>query len=307
MAPFVDLVAAHPEPHPSTVAIELRRSQYRAGALAILGDMAPVAERRDLSLVLEGRTLAARLYVPEGDEHRALVIYFHGGSFVVGDLDTHEGIHRRIAADTNMRVLAVDYRLAPEFPFPAGLDDAVDSLRYVAHHLDELATSDSQLIVMGDSAGATLATVAVTLTKDENLPIAAQVLVYPTLGPELVTDSAHTYAVGYLLDVDHLRYDYSLYLGDFTNHADPRVSPLMSTDLSGVAPAIIVAAGCDPLRDEDVAYAGLLEHFGVPVELLEAEGMLHGFFRMGGIVPDALDIVDDLARHMHHYVALARD
>jgi acetyl esterase len=108
-----------------------------------------------------------------------------------------------------------------------------------------------------------------------------------------------------MLDIDHLRYDYGLYLGEWSDHTDPRVSPLMFADLAGAPAAIVVVAQCDPLRDEGVAYAGLLEHFAVPVELLEAEGMVHGFLRLGELVPEALEVVDDLAAHMHRYVEQA--
>lgn len=296
---FVEEARARPDEHPATRDPLARRDDYRASALAMLGEMEPVAERRDVEIELEGRTLRARLYVPIGDEAKALVLYFHGGSFVVGDLDTHEGLCRRLAADTKMRFLALEYRLAPEHPFPAALDDARDSLRYVAAHRGEFADPEAQLIVLGDSAGGNLATVACAQTRDEGLEVAAQVLIYPTLGPELVTDSAHVYATGYLLDLDHLRHDYAQYLGDYANHTDPRVTPLLSSDLSRVPTAIIVVAECDPLRDEAVAYAGLLENYGVAVHLLEAEGMVHGFLRMGNLVPEALAIIDDLAEHLH--------
>ena len=195
------------------------------------GEMAPMTSLEDRELVLESRTLKARLYVPVNEEAQALVVYFHGGDFVMGDLVTHEWLCRRLAFDTKMRFLAVDYRLAPEHPFPAGLNDALDAIRYVATHRSEFGDESAQLIVMGDSAGANLATVAATLLRDENLGIVAQVLIYPTLGPELVTDSAHRYGSGYLLDVESLRYDYGQYLGEFGDHTDPRVTPLLSTDL----------------------------------------------------------------------------
>jgi len=298
------LVAARefPEAHPSTIDPAVRRAQYREGALSILGDMAPVASRRDLDLVLEGRTIAARLYTPNGDEEKALALYFHGGSFVVGDLDTHEGVHRRLCDDLKMKVLAVDYRLAPDHPFPAGLNDTVDSLHYVSSHLGEFGATDHELVVIGDSAGATLVAVASVLTKDEDLNIAAQVLIYPTMGPDVVTNSVHEFGHGYFLEMDHLQYDYQQYLGAFTDHTDPRVSPLFFTELSGVPPTVLVVAEYDPLRDEGLAYAGLLEHYGVPVEILEAQGMVHGFIRMGAIIPDTMDILDDLAVHVHKYV-----
>jgi len=304
--PYVNAVRAEPATHPSLLSADERRAAYRDLALANRGDPQSVASVRDVELVLEGRTLGARLYVPLADERKAVVVYFHGGGFVVGDLDTHDALCRRLSSDTRMRFLSVDYRLAPEHPFPAGINDAVDTIRYVFAHLEEFDDAGAELIVMGDSAGATLLTVACALTRRENLGIAAQVVIYPTLGPELFTDSVHKYGVGYTLDIDHLRYDYGLYLNGWNDHSDPRVTPIMFEDLTGAPPAIVVVAECDPLRDEAVAYAGLLEHFGVRVELLEAKGMIHGFLRLPTMVPEAHEIIDDLAEHMHRYVEAAK-
>ena len=298
---YVDDIRANPAPHPSTVDIQRRRAAYREGATALWPEPVALAEVRECALDLPGRTVAGRLYVPTADESRGFVLYFHGGSFVVGDLETHDGVCRRLAVDTGMRFLAIDYRLAPEHPFPAGLDDVVEALRYVAGHRAEFGDPGATLFVMGDSAGATLATVAATLTRHEGLGVGAQVLLYPTLGPEMLTDSAHDYGTGFWLELDHLRYDYGQYLAG-ADHTDPRVSPLLGTDLADSPPAIVVVASCDPLRDEAVAYAGLLERYGVPVELLEAKGMIHGFIRLGGTFPEALAIVDDLAEHMHRLV-----
>jgi len=305
LEPYVNAVRADPAPHPSHVSAHERRAAYRETALANRGDPQPVESVRDVDLALDDRTLPARLYVPFDDESKALVVYFHGGGFVVGDLDTHDALCRRLSSDTRMRFLSVDYRLAPEFPFPAGINDAVESIRYVLTHLAEFDDSDAKVIVMGDSAGATLVTVACALTRHEDLGVVAQVVIYPTLGPELFTNSVHEFGVGHALDIDHLRYDYGLYLDGWTDHGDPRVTPLMFDDLTDVPPAIVVVAECDPLRDEAVAYAGLLEHFGVRVELLEAEGMIHGFLRLPTMVPEALEIIDDLALHMHRYVEAA--
>ena len=306
LEPYLNAVRAKPATHPSLLSVDERRAAYRDLALANRGDPQSVASVRDVELVLEGRTLGARLYVPLEDESKAVVVYFHGGGFVVGDLDTHDALCRRLSSDTRMRFLSVDYRLAPEHPFPAGINDAVDTIRYVFEHLEEFENAGAELIVMGDSAGATLMTVACALTRGENLGIAAQVVIYPTLGPELFTDSVHKYGVGYALDIDHLRYDYGLYLNGWTDRSDPRVTPIMFEDLTGAPPAIVVVAECDPLRDEAVAYAGLLEHFGVRVELLEAKGMIHGFLRLTTMVPEALEIIDDLAEHMHRYVEAAK-
>ncbi|MGB8195647.1 MAG: alpha/beta hydrolase [Acidimicrobiales bacterium] len=306
LEPYVNAVRAEPLAHPSLQSADERRAAYRDQALANRGEPEAVESVVDVELPLDGRTLRARLYVPLNDESKALVVYFHGGGFVVGDLDTHDALCRRISSDTRMRFLSVDYRLAPEHPFPAGIEDAVDTIRYVRSHLGDFDDPAAELIVMGDSAGATLLTVACALTRSENLGVAAQVVIYPTLGPELFTDSVHEYGNGHVLDIDHLRYDYGLYLGGYTDHSDPRVTPLMFEDLAGAPPAIVVVAQCDPLRDEAVAYAGLLEHFGVRVELLEAEGMIHGFLRLPTMVPAALEIIDDLAEHMHRYVEAAK-
>jgi acetyl esterase len=306
LEPYVNAVRAEPVSHPSLASADERRVAYRETALANRGEPQPVESVADIELALDGRTLRARLYVPYHDESKALVVYFHGGGFVVGDLDTHDALCRRLASDTRMRFLSVDYRLAPEHPFPSGINDAVDTIRYVVAHLADFDDPGAEVIVMGDSAGATLMTVACALTRNEDLGIAAQVVIYPTLGPELFTDSVHEFGVGHVLDIDHLRYDYGLYLNGWTDHSDPRVTPLMFEDLTGVPPAIVVVAECDPLRDEAVAYAGLLEHFDVRVELLEAEGMIHGFLRLPTTVPAALEIIDDLAVHMHRYVEAAK-
>ena len=290
--------------HPSLLSTVQRREEYRERALRQGGPLEDMAEIHEGVIALEGRDLKYRLFVPPHARSDALVVYFHGGSFVFGDLDTHEALCRRLSVDTSMRFLAVDYRLAPEHPFPAAVLDATDSLIYVAHHIEEFAARDAKLVAMGDSAGASLVAVATSATRGD-LSLAAQVLIYPTLGPEVVTDSSHRYATGYILEIEHLRYDYRQYLGDWTDHTDPRVTPLFVTDLTGAPPAIVVVAECDPLRDEAIAYAGLLEHFGVRVEVLEATGMLHGFLRMGHIIPDAMDIVDDVATHLSSYLSHA--
>src|SRR5487761_2248021 len=216
----------------SQSSVEERRRTYREELAAMQGELESMATVSDVFLPLDGRSLEARLYVPLGDESKALVVFFHGGGFVAGDLETHDALCRRLATDTGMRFLAIDYRLAPEHQFPAAIEDAVDSLRYVARHLGEFDEAAAKIIVMGESAGATLATVACMLTRDEELGVAGQVIIYPTLGPQMITDSAHSYGEGFMLDLVRLRRDYVDYLGEWTDHGDPRVSPLMSGGLS---------------------------------------------------------------------------
>lgn len=292
---------ARPAPDPESLTPDERRRQFRAELVALGRDPAPMALVEERSIDLVDRRLGARLYVPRDERPGALLLFAHGGSFVVGDLDSHDWLCRRLASDLGRRLLALDYRLAPEHPFPAALEDVVDAATYVAAHRGEFGRPDDRLLVVGDSAGGNLVTVASRLVRDD-VALAGQVLLYPTLGPDVMTESAHRYGSGYLLELDQLSRDYGRYLAG-ASVTDWRVSPLLCADLAGVAPAIIVVAECDPLRDEALAYAGLLEHFGVPVELLEAEGMVHGFIRYGGVVPSALAIVDDLADHVERLIA----
>ncbi|MEI6710305.1 MAG: alpha/beta hydrolase [Actinomycetota bacterium] len=302
---LVNYVASRREassPHFSTLSYPERRTANRRRAEELRGEPEEMAEVRELKLSLQGRELSSRLYIPKGDAVEALIIFFHGGSFVEGDLETHDTLVRRLASQTLMRFLAIDYRLAPEHPFPASLDDARDVLHYVDQNISEFADERSRIIMMGDSAGANLVAVTGTSVKNSVERLCAQVLIYPTLGPELVTGSAHEFGTGYLCDVDELRYDYASYLGGYLDHSDPRVSPLMSTDLHDVVPTIVVIAECDPLRDEGLAYAGLLEHFNVHVVLLEAKGMIHSFMRLASIIPEARADMDDLAQHLRRFV-----
>jgi acetyl esterase len=302
IAGILEVANAAPARRPDEIDVAQRRIEYRQMALALWPEEIEVAEVRAETLALDGRDLRARLYVPAASS-AAIAVYFHGGSFIVGDLDTHDALCRRLANDLACRVLAVDYRLAPEHPFPAAVDDAIDATRFVAANRSRFGDPGARLVLIGDSAGATLAAVAAAATRGEGLDVVAQALMYPTMGPELLTDSAQRFAHGYLLDVEQIRYDYSLYLSSDADHADPRVTPLMNLDLAGSPPTVILVAEYDPLRDEAVAYGGLLEHFGTPVEVLEAEGMVHGFARMGGIVPDALKDLDDLAEHVRRLLA----
>ncbi len=302
---MVDEARAHPSPAPWTLDVDVRREQYRVQSHDLWPEVDERVATRDLVVTLPGRDVAARLYVPPGDDGSALVVYFHGGSFVMGDLESHDAVVRRLASDTAMRYLAVDYRLAPEHPFPAAVDDAVDVLRWAGARRESLSTAQAAIVVMGDSVGATLAAVSAALTRYDDHAVAAQVLLYPSMGPSMLTDSGHVYNTGFLLNLESLRYDYSQYLGADADPTDPRVSPLLFDDLTGSPPALVVVAQCDPLRDEAVAYAGLLEHFAVPVDLVEARGMLHGFLRLGGTVPASLEILDDVARRLRRVLTSA--
>jgi acetyl esterase len=288
--------------HPATVDIDARRTTYVEVSHHLWPHGDDVAGVRDLTLALDV-PIRARLYTPATVTHTELLVFFHGGAFVQGSLQSHDALCRRLATQLARPLLAVAYRLAPEHPFPAAVDDAAGAARYAAAHVGEFGAGLDGVIVIGDSAGAALAAHAATALGRGGDAARAQVLLYPTVGPDLLTGSAHEYAGHALLDLEHLRYDYEQYLTETTNHADPRVSLLMNLELRGNAPAVVVVAECDPLRDEGVAYAGLLEHFAVPVRLLEAEGMVHGFLRLGGVAPFVLDVLDDVGHALDDLVA----
>ena len=298
LARLVEARQAESRAHPATQGIEQRRAEFLRDPVAQWAAPDPMAEIRSLSLTGRGGAIPARLYVPTTIRGAGLIVYFHGGSYVMGDLESHDGVCRRIAQHVGVRLLAVDYRRAPEHPFPAAVEDAIDAARDAHRRRAELCGPDDPIVVMGDSAGATLATdVAARLAAEPDAPV-GQVLFYPTLGPQLMTASAQEFRQGYGIDLDHLRFDYGQYLQGH-DPMDPWVSPLFARELGASAQAIVIIAACDPLRDEDVAYAGLLEHYGVRVELLEAEGMIHGFIRFGGTIPEVLAILDEVSQHLH--------
>ncbi|WP_239456536.1 alpha/beta hydrolase [Nocardioides solisilvae] len=233
--------------------------------------------------------LAARLYRPRAGE-LPTVVFFHGGGWVIGDLDTHDLTCRTIATLCDAVVVSVDYRLAPEHPFPAAVDDALASARWASDHLADLGGNDV-LAVAGDSAGGNLSAVVAQAFRDEGRELGGQLLVYP--GVDMLADlpSRTENAEGYFLDMPTMTWFAQHYLGDFPDPADPRLSPLRG-DVAGVAPAVVVVAQFDPLRDEGTAYADALAAAGVPVQVETFSGMIHGFVDMGRHSPAAQAAVE---------------
>ena len=301
LEPLVRYAQEHPAAHPRDLGYQAIREQHVATSLATEAPAPQMASTNDISLATRDGYVSARVYVPRELSSTAIGVYFHGGGFVMGTLDSYDALARRLAAACGIAVVSVAYRLAPEHKFPAAIHDAEDVVLSLAADSRIAGLPSGPLVLFGDSAGGCVAAVAAQQMRGR-VSIAAQVLMYPTLGPEILTDSAHRLGTGYFLEMDHLAYHYAQYLGD-ASHADPRVAPLLASDLSGLAPAVILVAEFDPLRDEAVNYAGLLTHFGVDVELLEAEGMVHSFLKLGGLMPDALEELDDLGRHVRNFVA----
>ncbi len=232
-----------------------------------------------------------RVYRPAGvpaSTPLAVLVFFHGGGWVIGDLETHDVLCRQLTAGSGVSVVSVDYRLAPEHKFPAAVDDAWAATRWVVAHAGELGADASRLAVGGDSAGGNLAAVVALLARDKGAPaIAVQVLIYPVTDLVGETRSYRDFAEGYLLTREGMRWFIAHYLTAEAEAADWRASPLRAQSLAGLPPALIVTAGFDPLRDEGEAYAERLRDAGVRVDSVCYGGMIHGFVPMGRLLDTA--------------------
>jgi acetyl esterase len=237
-----------------------------------------------------GGALGGRLYVPAHGRARDPgpgLVWFHGGGFVLGSLDSHDGICRAIASRAGIVVLAVDYRLAPEHPFPAAVEDGIAATRWVFANARGLGLDPRRVAVGGDSAGGNLSAVVAQALRKDALRPAYQLLIYPATDLTRAFPSHKLFREGLLLPEDTIDWFLAAYAPDPATHTDPRASPLFADDLAGLPPAMVITAGFDPLRDEGDAYAEKLRAAGVDVEHVRATGMVHGFMSMAGAVREA--------------------
>jgi len=232
-----------------------------------------------------GGEIGVRLYQPfAGGVQRPLLVYYHGGGWVVGDLDTHDGACRFLALQAGVNVLSVDYRLAPEHRFPAAVDDAVAAFRWAVLHAPELASDPARVAVGGDSAGGNLAAVVSQLTARDGGPRPAfQLLIYPVADLSTKHESYRLFREGFFLTEKQMDWYRGHYLSDESAARDPRASPLLAEPLKNLPPAYVATSGFDPLRDEGERYARKLEAAGVPVTLRRHGGLIHGFANATGV------------------------
>lgn len=284
---FLERLATTPGGPTLTVA-ERRASLERL--LSLGGEPERVARIEKRRIRGPGGLLRVWVYTPAGAPLGLLpgLVYFHGGGFVAGSLETYDGICRSLTNASGCRLVAVDYRLGPEAPFPAAVQDACAATRWVADHAAQLGIDACRICVAGDAAGGTLAAVvAQTLVAEEGPPLALQYLLCPILDYEAKTPSRGDFGSGYLLERETLEHDRRHYLDGAADAGDPRISPLRAQRLDGLPAACIHTAECDPLRDEGAAYAERLERAGVRVHYRCHPGMIHLFYGLKAVIPYA--------------------
>ena len=284
----LDAMNAVPGPPAHEVPVAEARAAHAMETERLCGSGEPVAEVRELKIPTAAGDLPVRTFRPETDGTPGIVVWLHGGGWMMGTLDSYDAPLRVLANASGAIVAAVDYRLAPEHRFPAALDDSLAAIRWLAANGAELGGDPSRIAVAGDSAGGNLAAVAALKLKGE---LRGQALVYPVIDAALNTPSYREFSDGHGLSGASMRRFWNLYL-DGADGGHPDASPLRAEDLFGAAPAYVLSAEEDVLRDEAEAYAEALKNAGVPTELVRWPGTIHGFFRWLEITPEARGAIE---------------
>jgi acetyl esterase len=275
--------------HESTVQEARALGAANRGAYGPGPDMARV---EDLSVDTDTGSFPIRVLRPHGDV-AGVIVYYHGGGWVLGEIDGFEAVGRALADRAKCTVVLVDYRMAPEYRFPTAVDDSYAALEWAAASMDSLAGAQVPLIVAGDSAGGNLSAVMALRSRDRGGPrLALQVLIYPVVDADLETESYLDAANQLMLTRNGMIWFWDHYVPDAQTRSHPDASPIRADDLSGLAPAIVLTAEHDVLRDEGEAYARRLSEAGVPVRFQRVSGQMHGFFPMLGILPGSAAAVE---------------
>jgi len=282
-------VAAKQTPPVAEETVENARAQLENLSAAFGGEHIPLPYVQELTIPGPARPIPARLYKPrDTDEKLPVLVGFHGGGYIRGSVDSHDGMFRRLAKFGDFAVLSVDYRLAPEHKFPAAVDDAYAALRWVQENGASKGLDPERVAVGGDSSGGNLATVACLDAKRNGTPQPVmQLLIYPTTNANFEAPSHTLFSEGFFLTEERMNWYRDCYMNNPSERDDPRASPLLAEDVSGLAPALILTAGFDPLRDEAEEYAASLKDAGGPVGNIRYEGMVHGFMSLSGLLPEA--------------------
>ena len=288
---LLDFIEARGIPPTHTLSPAEARAFYRDRRATTQPEAPRVAQVRELKAEGPHGTIPVRLYRPLGslaDAALPVLVYFHGGGWVIGDLDTHDVLCRSLANSAGCAVASIDYRMGPEHRFPAAVDDVLAATRWVRREAASLGLDAGRLAVGGDSAGGNLAAVAAIAARDAgDLPIAFQLLIYPATDIRRGHPSHQANGQGYLLTRDTMTYFHDHYIDDPRHDLDWRASPLLHADLSGLPPALVLTAGFDPLRDEGMAYAEALTAAGNRAACVCFERQIHGFITMGKVLDEA--------------------
>ncbi|SKA39233.1 acetyl esterase [Enhydrobacter aerosaccus] len=302
---FLKLLALSGQRPLSMLGVAKARAEVDTFMAVMGGRAAPVGEIVDRIIPAAAGPLRLRLYRPAGSVARLLptILFFHGGGFVIGSLEGYDLACRYFCARSGCAVLAVDYRLAPEHKFPAGIEDGLAAFRWLAAEGPTCGLDPARIILAGESAGGTIAAVVAQEVRGAPQMPCLQWLIYPAMDFEEERTSHVSCGSGFLLTRPDLEWFRDLYLDGLGQVSDPRVSPLRAGDLSGLPPALVFTAGFDPLRDEGQAYADRLTAAGVRTIHREFDSLIHGFVCMRGALPAAARAMDDMVAGLRHELA----
>lgn len=286
---ILDQIAASPLPRMHQVPAAVARQMFEISCKLLDAKDLPIGKVEDRTIPGPGGDLPIRIYTPVAPPAGPLpvLLFFHGGGFVVGSIDTHDAPCRLLANEAKCLVVSVDYRLAPEYPFPAAIEDCLAAVNWVARNGGEIGADVTRIAVGGDSAGGNLSAVVAQIARDAGgPPLVFQLLIYPATDALHEGASRAANAEGYMLDQELMTWFFTQYMGalEAANLADPRLSPMRHAKLSGLPAAHVIVAGFDPLRDEGLAYADALLSAGVPATTAEFKGQIHGFCSMSGVI-----------------------
>jgi acetyl esterase len=284
---LLDMLAAANQPPISSLTAPEARVATMALTKIVEAKDVPIGASRDGELPGPAGPIPFRLYTPVGAGTGPLpgIVYFHGGAWVFGDLDSHDAMLRMLANESGCRIAAIDYRLAPEHKFPAAVEDAFAATQWIAAHAADFGIDPARLAVAGDSAGGNLAAVIAQLAKAKGPKLVLQVLFCPVIDVGADAGSRRDFAEGYFLEQALMEWAGAFYIPPGTDLKDPRLSPKFAADLSGLPPAHIHTAAFDILRDEGAAYADALKRAGVAVRYTCHDGMIHHFYAMAQAIP----------------------
>ena len=267
------------------------------GMVALAGEPESIARVENRTVPGSAGQIPVRIYTPVGTAPFPVLVYFHGGGWVIGNLDTHDGICRSLANRVGCLVVSVDYRLAPEHTFPAAPEDCYAATRWLAEHAGSLGGDKGRIAVGGDSAGGNLAAVVALMARDRGGPkLAFQLLVYPATDTDFETRSYRENSEGYFLTRADMVWFWNHYAPRDEDRRNPYAAPLRAASLRGLPPALVITAEFDPLCDDGNAYAARLREDGVPVRLSQQDGLIHGFFQMGAVIDRGRASVDEASR-----------